>query len=67
MLYLVCYVQTIVVFYSWLPELHDVVLLKLEEKISSRQVPERTRKPSTGKLIIVYLILVDWHLKNKDQ
>ncbi|CAB3977127.1 Hypothetical predicted protein [Paramuricea clavata] len=43
------YVETTLVstLLSWLPELHDVVLLKLEEKISSRQVPERTRKPNT--------------------
>ena len=43
------YVETTLVstLLSWLPELHDVVLLNLEEKITTRQVPERAKKPST--------------------
>ncbi|XP_028391310.1 cilia- and flagella-associated protein 99-like [Dendronephthya gigantea] len=43
------YVETTLVstLLSWLPELHDVILLRLEEKITSRQVPERQRKPKT--------------------
>ncbi|XP_046850460.1 cilia- and flagella-associated protein 99-like isoform X1 [Xenia sp. Carnegie-2017] len=33
---------------SWLPELQEIVLLRLENKISSRRVPERIRKPNTA-------------------
>lgn len=32
---------------SWLPELQDVVLSKLEDKISNKQMPERSNKSST--------------------
>ena len=43
------YVETTLVstLLSWLPELHDVVLLNLEEKITTRLVPEQPKKPST--------------------
>lgn len=43
------WVQTTLVstLLSWLPELQDVVLLKLEEKIRNRQVPERPKKSCT--------------------
>ena len=35
-------------FNSWLPELQDVVLSKLEDKISNKQMPEHSNKSSTS-------------------